>query len=142
MKSMFQITGSVLALPDIFEALGEAIYTTHLAKAQAKTGPIIPPWHEVSEVIAEYVLAQARAAAAVVDAFRAACRRKRPPGEPGAVTGNPALLEDIARAIHRTHLGKLPGWPQVTKEMREWNREQAMSVTRVIDDYIANHRKD
>jgi hypothetical protein len=140
-KSMFEITGSILALPDILEALGEAIYTTHLALAQTKTDPIIPPWHYVSEDLAEYVLARARAAAAVVDAYRAGCRRKRPPRDPGPVTGNKPLLEDIAQAIYRTHGRNLPTWKSVTEDIRQWNRQYALAVSRIIDDCIAQHGK-
>lgn len=140
-KSMFEITGSILALTDILEAMAEAIYTTHAAKSQANIERTIPEWQYVSEDLAEYVLAQARAVAAVVDAYRAGCQRKRPPRDPGPVTSNPALIESVAQAIYATHGRNLPTWKSVTEDMRQWNRQYALSVARVIDDFIPKDGK-
>jgi hypothetical protein len=142
-QSMFQITGSVLALPGIHAALGRAIYQTHLATAQAKmTKRGIPAWDDLAEDMADYVIEQAMSAATTVDAYRTDCQRKRPPREPGRVQDNPKLIEHMARAIYRTHGVNVPSWTEVTEELREWNRQYAMSVARVIDDAIAQHGKD
>lgn len=140
-KSMFQITGSILALPGIVDAMAKAVYQTHIPKAKLNRDRV-PSWEQASSPVREYAMAQAEAAATVVDEYRAVMRRKRPPREPGPVAGNAALIEHIARAIHRTHQGTLPGWTEVTEDMRNWHRQYALSAARVVDEFIAQHGKD
>lgn len=135
------LTGSILVLPGIADALARAIYDTDLAEARTKFDKrFVPAWDDVGEEIVDYVTAQAVSAAEVVDQYRAAVFGKRPPKEPGSVAGNLILREDIARAIYRTHHGRgLPTWKQASEDLRRWYRQRAMSVARTVDDAVAQH---
>lgn len=145
--SRFKITGSITALPGIREAMAKSIYNTHVGAAQAVITrttaklPTILEWDNLTAGFAGYVRKQADAVVPVVDAYLAQCRRKRPPREP-SLQDNPALIEDIPKAIYRTHQNTLPTWEQVTEDMREWNRQQSVSVARTFDDFIANYREE
>jgi hypothetical protein len=142
MKSMFQITRSIFSLPGIIEAVAMAIYETHSAAERNKSQRVlsdpkgIPEWDTLGPLIRDYVIAQAGGAAQAVEDHFAAMRRKRPPRDPGPVSDNPWLIENIARAIYRTHLKRpnAPALDQATGELREWHRQYALSVARVIDE--------
>jgi hypothetical protein len=71
-----------------------------------------------------------------------------------SIRAMPGLLDAVARAIYETHAPRfrnrigdiagtrVPVWENTSDAVRDWVTAQAIAATDVVDDYIAQHRKD